>query len=188
MCDLLRAQQPLRCLELGGGMSTLQFPDLLPAAARWLTIEHDASWARSLVGMVHRPGVTVRHAPPDDPAFTGDGDERSFATYLAAADGDGPFDLIFIDGRARAVAVARAPRILAPGGMVVLHDANRDAYLASRGIYGYELLFRDRRAGARHPAGGVWIGSTDRDPATLIDVALHRRIWAFYSGVGRLLA
>jgi hypothetical protein len=126
--------------------------------------------------------------PPDDPAFTGDGDARSFASYLSAGDRDGPFDLIFIDGRARADAVARAPGILAPGGFVVLHDANRDAYLASRSKYQHELLFRDRRMTARHPAGGLWIGSLDRDPARLLDVDLHRRIWAFYRGVGRLLA
>ena len=186
--DLLRAQQPMRCLELGGGMSTLQFPDLLPAKATWLTIEHDAAWTSDLRALVTRPGVTVRHVPPDDPGFSGDGDEKSFASYLAAGDRDGPFDLVFIDGRARAAAVARSAGILAPGGCVVLHDANRDAYLGSRSIYQYELLFRDRRAGARHPAGGVWIGSRDRDPATLLDVTLHRAIWAFYSGVGRLLA
>lgn len=186
--DLLRAQQPMRCLELGGGMSTLQFPDLLPAGATWLTIEHDATWAAALAGMVTRPGVTVRHVPPDDPGYVGDGDQKSFASYLSAGDRDGPFDLIFIDGRARAAAVERATGILAPGGCVVLHDANRDAYLGSRSIYQYELLFRDRRAGARRPAGGVWIGSQHRDPAMLIDVTLHRAIWAFYSGVGRLLA
>ena len=51
--------------------------------ATWRTIEHDPSWAAHLTRLVTRPGVAVTHVPPDDPAFTGDGDARSFESYLA---------------------------------------------------------------------------------------------------------
>lgn len=186
--DVLRALQPMRCLEWGGGMSTLQFPALLPAAAIWRTIEHDTTWAHQLRTMVTRPGVEVRHVPPDDSRFTGDGDDTSFSSYLAAADDGAPYDLIFIDGRARAACVQRAQRLLAPDGVVILHDANRDYYLEPTKAFAHQLLFRDRRAGRKRVAGGVWLGSAQRDLRALIDVPLHERVWAFYRGIGRLLA
>jgi predicted O-methyltransferase YrrM len=187
--DVLRALQPMRCLEWGGGMSTLQFPALLPAAATWRTIEHDTAWAKQLSTMVTRPGVEVRHVAPDDPGFTGDGDEKSFASYLAAADDGGPYDLVFIDGRSRAACVQRALRLVSPQGVVILHDANRDYYLEPTKAFAHQLLFRDFRATrGKRVAGGVWLGSPQRDLRALFDVQLHERVWAFYRGVGRLFA
>lgn len=186
--DVIGALQPLRCLEWGGGMSTLQFPALLPIDAKWLTIEHDATWAAQLTRLVQRPGVTVRHVPPDVPDFTGDGDATSFASYLAAGEADAPYDLIFIDGRARAAGVERALTLLAPKGVVILHDANRDAYLGPTAAFANQVLFRDRRAHGKRVSGGVWLGSPARNLEALTDLNLHRRVWAFYSGVGRLFA
>jgi predicted O-methyltransferase YrrM len=186
--DVIGALQPQRCLEWGGGMSTLQFPALLSIDATWLTIEHDATWAAQLTRLVQRPGVTVRHVPPDVPEFTGDGDATSFASYLAAAEAGAPYDLIFIDGRARAAGVERARTLLSPQGVVILHDANRDAYLAPTAAFTNQALFRDRRARGKRVSGGVWLGSPARNLESLTDLGLHRRVWSFYSGVGRLFA
>lgn len=197
ICELIGALRPMRCLEWGGGLSTLQFPALLAEGATWTSIEHDPSWAATLQRLVGEPQmhpivgrrrVVVRHVPADVPTFSGDGTAAEFASYLAAADDDAPYDLIFIDGRARAACVANAHDLLAPGGLVVLHDANRDAYLAPTARFAHQLLFRDRRNVRKHPAGGVWIGGKECDPATLLNLGLHRRVWAFYSGVGRLFA
>lgn len=187
--EVIGRLQPMRCLEWGGGLSTLQFPALLDPSATWRSIEHDTGWAAELTRLVTRPGVSVHHVPPDDPSFTGDGDATSFASYLAAADDGAPYDFIFIDGRARAACVERAQRLLAPGGVVVLHDANRDQYLGPTGAFAEQALFRDARA--RRPvrvSGGVWIGSLTRKLDTVCDVDLHRRLFAFYSGKGRKLA
>ena len=125
--ELLAKLQPMRCPEWGGGLSTLQFPALLAADARWTSIEHDPSWAETLDEMVTSPQVAVRNVPADDPTFVGEGTATQFARYLAAADADAPYDFIFIDGRARAAGVTRALDLLTPTGIVVLHDANRDA-------------------------------------------------------------
>ncbi|MEN9791393.1 MAG: hypothetical protein RLZZ63_1051 [Gemmatimonadota bacterium] len=186
--DLLTTLQPRRCLEWGGGLSTLQFPELLPAEATWTAIEHDATWAETLGRMIVRAGTSVRHVPPDHPGFDGDGDATAFGSYLAAADAGAPYDFIFVDGRARAACVTRARALLAPGGVVVLHDANRDAYLEATRPYPQHLLFRDRRATRRKPAGGLWIGSVDRDLSALLDVSGHRRLWDFYAGAGAVLS
>jgi len=186
--ELLRGLQPARSLEWGGGLSTLQFPALLPTGARWTAVEHDTAWAKQLATMISRPGVEVKHVPANSPTVTGDGTAAEFANYLDAGAADGPYDFIFIDGRARAACVTRAFDLLTPAGIVVLHDANRDAYLDACTRYPKQLLFRDGRRGGRRPAGGVWLGGKERDPATLIDLELHRRVWAFYSGLGRWLA
>lgn len=186
--EVISGLQPLRCLEWGGGMSTLQFPALIPAAATWLTIEHDTAWSRELSAMVTRPGVTVRHVPPDDPNFSGDGDAQSFASYLAAGDEAAPYDLVFIDGRARADCIRRARGLLNPDGVVILHDANRQAYLAGAGEYASQELFQDRRRQGPRVSGGVWLGSPRRDLSTVCDLEFQRRLWDFYNGRGRRLA
>jgi predicted O-methyltransferase YrrM len=186
--ELLRALQPARSLEWGGGLSTLQLPSLLAPHAQWTAIEHDTNWARQLATIIARPGVHVRHVPSNGATITGDGSAAEFADYLDAAGDGAPYDFIFIDGRARVACIARAFDLLTPEGIVVLHDANRDSYLEACTRFPNQLLFRDGRRGARHPAGGVWLGGKQRDPATLLNVGLHRRVWAFYSGLGRWLA
>lgn len=186
--EILGALQPARALEWGGGLSTLQFPALLAPNARWTAIEHDPTWARQLAAMITRPGVHVKHVPANSATVTGDGTAAEFADYLDAATADAPYDFIFVDGRARSACVTRAFDLLTPTGLVVLHDANRDAYLEACARYPKQLLFRDGRRAARKPAGGVWLGGKERDPASLLDVGLHRRVWAFYSGAGRWLA
>jgi|JI6StandDraft_1071083.scaffolds.fasta_scaffold44369_2 predicted O-methyltransferase YrrM len=186
--DVLHALQPMRCLEWGGGVSTLQFPDLLPPAATWRTIEHDPSWAAQLTRLVTRPGVVVTHVPPDDPAFTGDGDARSFESYIDAADDAAPFDLILIDGRSRVACLEKARTLLSPQGVAILHDANRDEYLGPTKSFTHQLLFRDNRARRERVEGGVWFGSPARNLRALLDVGRHERLWDFYRGMGRLLA
>lgn len=187
--DVLTILQPRRCLEWGGGYSTLNFPDLLPADATWTSVEHDRAWAESLSSQIRRPGVTVRFVPPDLPDFTGDGDAKSFASYLAAAKDGAPYDFILVDGRARADCIETARGLLSPEGVLVLHDANRGAYLGATKGFAHQALFQDRRArrGTR-VAGGVWLGSHGCDLDRRLPLDLHRRVWAFYRGIGRLLA
>ncbi|MBX3173196.1 MAG: class I SAM-dependent methyltransferase [Gemmatimonadaceae bacterium] len=187
--DILTILQPKRCLEWGGGYSTLNFPDLLPSDATWTCVEHDKDWAANLAGQLRRPGVTVRFVPPDVPKFTGDGDATSFASYLAAAKEGAPYDFILVDGRARAACIEVAKSLLSPEGVLVLHDANRSAYLGATQGFKQQALFQDRRAfRGNRVAGGVWLGSHGCELEQKLPLDLHRRVWAFYRGIGRLLA
>jgi predicted O-methyltransferase YrrM len=180
--ELLRRMRPTRCLEWGAGGSTLRFPAELPEGATWLAIEHDRGWADAVAAGIRRPGVRVAHVPPDRAWAPGDGTAEEFAAYLAHPASLGPFDFILVDGRARAAALAACGSLLAGGGVVVLHDANRPAYARVLPDFPHRVLFQDRRRGARRPAGGVWIGSPDRPVHALLDVAWHRRVWRFYGG------
>jgi predicted O-methyltransferase YrrM len=186
--EILTKLRPMRCLEWGAGLSTLQFPDLLPPNATWLAIEHDAGWAEHVRAKNTRSGVTVAHVPADRSPWEGDGDAVSFGAYLRFPQVHGPFDFILIDGRARAAALETVPILLAEGGVVVLHDANRPQYLRATHQFLHQLHLTDARAHARRPSGGVWLGSLTRPLASVLDTALHERLWRFYSGIGRVFA
>jgi predicted O-methyltransferase YrrM len=186
--EVLTNLRPMRCLEWGAGFSTLQFPALLPANATWLAIEHAADWTEVIRTRNTRANVTVAHVAPDAARWEGDGSADDFAAYLAHPAALAPFDFILIDGRARAPAVAAAAKILAPGGVVILHDANRIAYAGALGPFTHQVLLRDARVRARRPAGGVWLGSMTRPLHAVLDVTLHERLWRFYAGAGRVIA
>jgi hypothetical protein len=54
-----------------------------------------------------------------------------FTAYVASIDDvPGELDLVVVDGRARVAAARRALPRLAPGGLLVLDNANRDEYAA----------------------------------------------------------
>jgi predicted O-methyltransferase YrrM len=186
--EVLRRLQPLRCLEWGSGMSTLQFPGLLPADSRWLSIEHDRHWADVVRRANPRPNVATAHVPADIPEWNGEDPARTFASYLRYPAAYGPYDFILVDGRARVAAIETAISLVAEGGVVILHDANRAAYAEVCRPFPFQVAFQDSRARTRRPSGGIWVGSFTRPVHHVLDVALHQRIWHFYSGIGRPLA
>jgi predicted O-methyltransferase YrrM len=183
MEDLLSGLRPARALEWGAGYGTAHFSRLMAPAGRWIAVEHDSAWAARVRASAPR-GVEVHTVPPESEPWRaggGDGTYLDFRAYVDFPSRFAPFDFILVDGRAREACLRRARDLLAPGGMVVLHDANR-AFLRSAWIlYPRQALFQDYR----RYAGGVWIGSVDRDPATVFDLARHRRIWRFYNALGR---
>ena len=84
------------------------------------------------------PGNAVVHVVPPVPAV-GDPDEElsakngfeglDFADYVAAVDDtDGTFDLVVVDGRARNACFHRALSRLAPGGVLVFDNVDRQRY------------------------------------------------------------
>lgn len=124
-----------RVFEWGSGASTLW---LGRRAGTVTSIEHDAAWADSLAPMLPA-NATVRVVPP---APRSDGTEigsakpgfehLDFSKYVAALDDeDGQFDLIVIDGRAREACLVRALPRLAPGGLIVFDNVDRERYRSS---------------------------------------------------------
>lgn len=184
--EVLGKLQPTRCLEWGAGMSTLQLPALLPESARWLSIEHDRRQAQVVRQANPRPNVATALVPADRPDWTDA--EAAFENYVAYPSRFGPFDFVLVDGRARTAALRTVPNLLTPDGVVILHDANRRDYVEACGEFPHQMLFQDARARGPRPSGGVWVGSLTRPLHTVLDVALHQRIWSFYSGIGKPLA
>jgi len=120
-------------------------------------VEHDAAWAAEVQRAVAAQGLlrwTVKlvlpvpgetGGDPADPArySSSDPDQagKSFRAYASAIDGfaDGSFQVVVVDGRARPACLRHAMPKVAPGGWLLLDNAERASYgraqqmLAERG-------------------------------------------------------
>lgn len=123
----------VRVLEYGSGASTVW---LARRAAQVDSIEHDRGFAEVVTTLVSvHAGARVHCVPavPSSNPSTASG-KRGFAAldfsaYASAVDHlDGPFDLVVIDGRARAACLRHALPHLAPDAVVVFDNSWRRRY------------------------------------------------------------
>lgn len=185
--EALASLQPARCLEWGAGASTLYFPPRVPSLVRWTTIEHHLPWFERVRTQPLDPRVTLLSIPPDHgeyPDTRREGTYEDFRTYVdyPATLGES-FDFIFIDGRARAACLAQAFHLVTDTGLVILHDANRDAYVANLPPFAHVLRLTDYRRGR----GGILLASRGRPAGAFIDVARHQRLWQGHERLARWL-
>jgi len=137
----LAARPQARVFEWGAGASTVW---LARRAAHVTSVEHVPAWHARVAGLLAATGtaarVALRCVPPDavplaDPA-TRSGKPgaagQGFAAYASAIEAaPGAFDLIVVDGRARAACLGLAVGRLAPGGMIVVDNSARARYRAA---------------------------------------------------------
>lgn len=143
---------PKRVVEWGSGGSTRAFPRRFPAIERWVSIEHNRAWHERVRDKVDDPRVTLElrtpvASDPEPEMFDAGGgttrpeyvawaqrceDDRSIlAAYVDCARVHFPaaeLDLAFVDGRARVHCIALGFALLRDGGMLVVHDAQREIY------------------------------------------------------------
>lgn len=137
---------PQDVFEWGSGESTLFFCGL---GADIVSVEHDKEWYDKIKGVLWRDNWIADYylIPPDpgslgpDPgnpehyksASTELGDVN-FKKYVSAIDSRGLFDLILIDGMARASCLKHAFSHVRRGGCIVLDNTgDRPYYLAQTG-------------------------------------------------------
>jgi Methyltransferase domain len=129
----LATRPQARVFEWGSGASTVW---LSRRAGSVTSIEHDASWAEIVEPVL--PGNAVVHVVAPAAALGHPGEQLSekagfegldFADYVAAVDDtEGAFDLVVVDGRARNACFHRALTRLAPGGVLVFDNVDRERY------------------------------------------------------------
>lgn len=121
--------------EWGSGGSTLW---LAPRVQQLISVEHDPEWGAKT--QVVLPNVEYQLIPPEHGEFgankampqlylAGPIGNVNFKRYACSIDGRGPFDLVLVDGRARASCLLHAVPEVRPGGWLVLDNAERDYYL-----------------------------------------------------------
>ena len=135
-----------KVFEYGGGGSTLFWVDRV---AEVVTVEHDREWYQRLEEVMkenHGAQWTGKYVAaeqgdlvpvPDaaDPLHYASQDEVSrgmnFKAYASEIDRypDGHFNVVMVDGRARASCIHHAVPKLASGGLLILDNAERAHYL-----------------------------------------------------------
>lgn len=136
-------QPSARVLEYGSGGSTVFFAKHCHSV---LTIEHDQQWhdlLKEKLSQLNIDNVNLQHVGPEactdlseiDPhaGFGSTGQEfadMSFKAYVQApsAFSTQKFDIISIDGRARPACIRQSLDMLAPGGVLIVDNAERQHY------------------------------------------------------------
>lgn len=141
--EYIKRLKPKSVFEWGSGGSTLFFVGL---GAQVVSIEHDPDWHYKVsVAMIERRSGDLIYGliryeqgeiGPDkaNPDHYKSGSTElgpvNFKRYASAIDEYGLFDLILIDGMARASCLKHAISHVKAGGCIVLDNADRDYYLA----------------------------------------------------------
>lgn len=142
---VLEAVAPRRCLEWGSGGSTRAILELCDFVETYVSVEHVAPWHEKVSQAVKDPRLTLHLVPPDC-ALPGpkakreeilawdrraEDDASMMQSYVALPRTLGlEFDFVLVDGRARNFCMKEGFDLLRPGGVLVLHDAQRTEYHA----------------------------------------------------------
>jgi len=124
-----------KAFEWGSGASTVWLARRCSAV---ISVEHDPEWAGTVSGLLPdnaevrvvlpTPRTVASTVVSEKPGF----EAFDFAAYVDAIDSvPGEFDLIVIDGRAREACLGKAIERLAPEGLIVFDNVDRQRYLAA---------------------------------------------------------
>ena len=176
----------LRVFEWGMGRSTIYYSRYLRSIGsdfEWYSIDNSHEWMQNVDQLVHRYKLTTRvHLRLSEfPAFWELPSWSWEQTKIPREDLCGPkvveyveyprqvmmpkgFDVIIIDGRYRRRCLLTAFEVLAPGGVVILHDAERIHYHSSLENYISSRFFNSGKLPRSEIETKTWVGTLDRDP------------------------
>ena len=120
-------------LEYGSGESTLIIQNLVK---KLTSIEHNMDWYKDIKSKISN-NVDIFLCEPDLPYLEGndDGDYETFKTYINKGLEYGPYDLVYIDGRARVGCALKIIPKLKTNALVFIHDFVRSEYQQILKIY-----------------------------------------------------
>lgn len=117
-----------RCLEWGGGNSTLYFPFMCPSITRWDSIEHNGHYIKYFQGKLS-PSVAMFWVPENE-------------WYVDCVRHQGKiYDFILVDGLFREQCLELAFDLIKKGGAIVLHDSGRREYQNFIRKYSHKKIF-----------------------------------------------
>ena len=118
MAKLLNERKPEKVLEYGAGASTIYWPKRCQFIKLWVAIEHDQEWASTVIEQTLLAKLPYIVCVMDE----------QMQSYVNPPAEFVPFDLIVVDGIHRIECVRESEKYLLPGGVVLLHDADRLEY------------------------------------------------------------
>jgi predicted O-methyltransferase YrrM len=166
---------PQRCLEWGSGGSTRALLEQCPFVERYVSIEHDRTWYDKVRSVVTDSRLDLHYVAPNVAVpprslfrrhplawyARAEVDRTMFADYIdLPATLDIVFDFVLVDGRARRFCMSAGWMLLRPGGLLVLHDAQRPEYHDVLCSLGQPVFLQPWRRGQigllRRPAKPGW--------------------------------
>lgn len=134
-------------LEYGSGFSTTWLREQVDEGITIISVEHNNRYA-SKTG-----AILSTYRPPDVGDEAAEIQSDGWEDYVDApikhgvVSAETKFDVIVVDGLLRNACLRRAAELLAPGGWVVLHDAEKSLYEDGKGTIQWLA------AGLPHPDG-----------------------------------
>ena len=153
---------PRILIEWGSGGSTRALLERVPSIERYISIEHHGGWVENVAKHVDDARLELHHVAPDiemppqdasrDQIIAWDKrceDEASaMATYVGFPRTQNVTpDLVLVDGRARVHCIREGFELLRPGGVLVLHDAQREAYHGALKACGHAVFLEPFKGG-----------------------------------------
>lgn len=145
--EYIRSLKPGSVFEWGSGGSTLFFISL--GVSGLVSVEHDPAWFEAIrqelarrnlrPGEYHLVPYETGEIGPDkaEPEHYKSGSTElgpvNFKRYASFIDSYEPFDLVLVDGMARAACLKHAVGKVKPGGWLVLDNSDRGYYLEKTG-------------------------------------------------------
>lgn len=138
--DTLRAR---RVLEWGAGGSGKALLEACPYVERYVSIEHHEAWYERVKEHSRDPRLELVFVPPNQPVDKPDPTPEELIAWDARAEVEPAiladyvahprslgidFDAVLVDGRARRLCCAEGFELLRPGGVLILHDAQREQH------------------------------------------------------------
>lgn len=148
----ISAVQPRRMIEWGSGGTTLVIPGTFQSIERYVSVEHNEQWHARVGKVVDDPRVSCLFRPPHasapEPAMFEESGGKTRQEYVdwtercenereileryveAPFEIEDEYDVALIDGRARRFCIERAWQGVRSGGLLLIHDSQRDDYKA----------------------------------------------------------
>ena len=153
---------PRVLVEWGSGGSTRALLEVVPSIERYISIEHHGGWVENVAKHVDDPRLELHHVAPDIDMPADDAardviiawdkrcedDAAAMATYVGfPRTQEVTPDLVLVDGRARVHCIREGFELLRPGGVLVLHDAQREAYHEALNGCGHAVFLEPYKGG-----------------------------------------
>lgn len=134
---------PKVCLEWGSGGSTQTLLAEFPFIEQYVSVEHNRAWHERVRSAVSDPRLRLFHVDADLPLtdpkpkqaqieawdLRAEQESAVMASYVGLPRTLGiSFDFVLVDGRARNFCAKEGYDLLRSGGVLVVHDAQRDEY------------------------------------------------------------
>lgn len=176
----------IKVFEWGSGFSTIYYAEYLKrrgADFEWDSIDNNKIWHKKVKLMLknknleqniylhlkeflpfwEKPGWGA--TPPPCGKFCPKSDnEKAYTEFPKVL--NGKFDIVIIDARFRRHCIKTAKKVLAPGGVVIMHDAHKLHYHVGLDDYRFSMF---RQSGKWYPlqekSNMLWIGSNEDSKA-----------------------